>query len=45
MNGSIPTCFSEPSGLRIVSFFASAVSSAIVFGGPAIPAFLNSVLF
>jgi len=33
-----------PLELRWVSFFASAVSSVNVFGGPLIPAFLKSVL-
>jgi hypothetical protein len=38
MNGSKPRTLIDPSALNFVSFFASAVSSAIVFGGPAIPA-------
>ena len=44
MNGSRPTTFSEPSAFRSVSFFASAVSSEIVFGGDVMPAALKSAL-
>lgn len=41
ITGLKPTTFSEPSGLRTVSFFAYAVSSEMVFGGPLSPAFLS----
>ena len=42
-NGSYPATLIVPP-LRCVSFFASFVSSEIVFGGDLIPAFLKSVL-
>ena len=38
ISGSKPTTFSEPSGLRTVSFFASAANSSTVFGGCEMPA-------
>src|ERR1051325_8239721 len=41
MSGLKPTTFSEPSGLRTVSFLAYSVSCEIVFGGPLRPAFLS----
>src|SRR3954447_26996821 len=41
MFGLKPTTFSDPSGLRTVSFFAYSVSSEIVFGGPSSPGFLS----
>src|SRR5919199_187154 len=43
-NGLNPTTFSLPLASFCVSFFASAVSSEIVFGGDLIPAFASSVL-
>ena len=42
--GLKPTTFSEPSGLRCVSFLASAVSSDVVFGGDVMPACRKSFL-
>ena len=39
----MPTDLSEPSAFFTVSFLASAKSSESVFGGPAMPAFLNCV--
>ena len=44
MTGSRPTTLNVPFELRTVSFFASAVSSEIVFGGCVMPAFLKSTL-
>ena len=40
-SGTKPATLIEPSGFLTVSFFASAASSSMVFGGEVMPAFLN----
>ena len=43
-SGTKPATLIEPSGLRTVSFLASAISSSMVFGGDEMPAFANMSL-